>query len=146
MVREAIREFKPDLVYDRYNTFCTAAVDAARSAGIPVFVEINAPLAYERTAYERRTLRLNRLAKWYESRICNRANHLFAVSTPLKEFLVSEHGIPYSRITVIPNGANPQRFSPAKDGEQFKVDLGFSGKTVIGFVGILRPWHGVDLL
>ncbi len=145
-IQRAIRDFKPDFVYDRYNSFSSAAVEAARKCGIPVFVEVNAPVAYERVAYERRRLRLKRLAAWYERRICNRADHVFAVSTPLKDFLIHERSVPESNITVLPNGADPTEFDPSRSTNGLKQRLGIGGKTVIGFVGILRPWHGVELL
>lgn len=149
-IGRAIREFRPDLVYDRYNSFSTAAVDAARKAGVPVFLEVNAPVAFERTAYEHRPLHLARMAARLERRICNQANHVFAVSTPLKEFLVAERGVSAAQVTVIPNGVDPEKFLPASQDDQvrrkFKKRLGIDSRLVIGFVGILRPWHGIDLL
>ncbi|TWT81141.1 putative glycosyltransferase EpsD [Planctomycetes bacterium CA13] len=149
-VTRAINGFKPDLIYDRYNSFSTAAIDAAREANIPVFLEVNAPVSFERTAYERRPLRLARLATRFERRICNQADHVFVVSTPLKEFLVSQRGILPSRVTVIPNGVDPEKFSPTPPGSparrRQRKKLGIDSETVIGFVGILRPWHGLNLL
>ncbi len=145
-VAQAIREFQPDLIYDRYNTFSTAAIDAAKRARIPVFLEVNAPVAYERTKYERRPLWLKGLARRYERRICNAADHVFAVSTPLQEFLSSERGVPKSQITVIPNGVDPAKFNPSQTGNHIRQRLGIENKTVIGFAGILRPWHGIELL
>lgn len=142
----AIGEFQPDLIYDRYNSFSTAAVDAANNAKIPVFLEVNAPVAFERTAYERRPLRLSRLAQRFERRICNVADHVIAVSTPLKQFLMAERGVTESRITVIPNGVDPEKFKPLLIREGIKKRLGIENKTVIGFVGILRPWHGLEFL
>jgi glycosyltransferase involved in cell wall biosynthesis len=37
-------------------------------------------------------------------------------------------------------------FHPAIDGQEVRKRLGIERKTVIGFTGILRPWHGLDLL
>ncbi|MCS7466750.1 glycosyltransferase family 4 protein [Stieleria sp. ICT_E10.1] len=146
---QVIKEFQPDLIYDRYNTFCNAAVNAGRSAGIPVFLEVNSPLAYERVAHDR-GLFFPRLARQYESSICRLADHVFAVSTPLREFLISEHQLLDERVSVLPNGANPMTFSvgrSAKDRDLFRKSLGIpADSTVIGFTGILRPWHGVESL
>ncbi len=145
-IARAIGEFRPDLIYDRYNSYSTAAVDVGNKTGIPVFLEVNAPVAYERTEYERRPLRFSRLATRIERRVFNAADHVFAVSTPLKEFLVSQRGVLDSRVTIVPNGANSIQFSPAQSVGPVRRELGIEAKKVIGFAGILRPWHGLDLL
>jgi glycosyltransferase involved in cell wall biosynthesis len=50
------------------------------------------------------------------------------------------------RIRVIPNGVDLALFSRA-GGERVRAGLGLAGKTVVGFAGSLKPWHGVlDLL
>jgi glycosyltransferase involved in cell wall biosynthesis len=145
-IHRAIRDFQPDLIYDRYNSFCTAAIRAGQKFHIPVFLEVNAPLAYERSIYEGRKLRLSGLARRYERFICNSADHVFAVSTPLKEFLISDYAVSASRITVLPNGVDSRKFAHNISGEEVRRKLKIENKRVIGFVGILRPWHGLDML
>jgi len=145
-VSRAIRQFQPDFVYDRYNSYSTAAVGAARGHGVPVLLEVNSPVVFERRAYGTRPLLFPGLAKRCERWICSCADHVFAVSTPLKEFLVSDRGVPESNITVLPNAANPQAFDLALDGTPIRRQLDIGHRTVIGFVGILRPWHGLDIL
>ena len=71
-IRRAIREFKPDLVYERYNLFFPSGVRAARSAGVPVFLEVNAPLYEERSRFG--GLSLHRLAKWSEQYVWQNAD------------------------------------------------------------------------
>src|SRR5918999_2914698 len=46
-VEEAIERFRPDLIYERYALFRSEALQAARSAGTPLVVEVNAPLVEE---------------------------------------------------------------------------------------------------
>ncbi len=142
----AIREFQPDFIYDRYNSYNTAALRASRRTGLPIILEVNAPVAYERTAYEHLQLKFPRLARRYEKTICSSVDHVFVVSTPLKTYLVQERGVPAEKISVLPNGANPETFHPAIDGSAVRQRYQISDRIVIGFVGILRPWHGVDML
>jgi len=142
----AMRSFQPHFVYDRYNTYSTAAVEAGQRLAIPVLLEVNSPLALERIMYDRHRLRFPRLAQHYESRICNAADHVFAVSTPLRDFLVRHRSVPESKITVLVNGANPVKFAPGLPGTAIRERFGLGQRTVIGFVGCLRPWHGFDLL
>lgn len=145
-VSRAIRAFRPDFVYDRYNSYSTGAVTAARRAGIPVILEVNAPVAYERTAYENLPLKFPGLACKYEAKICGAADRIFTVSTPLRRFLIDERGVPDDRVSVLPNGANPTSFDPTLDGAPVRERYGIRAGVVMGFVGILRPWHGLDLL
>ena len=141
----AIAEWKPDFIYERYTLFNYAGVSAAGRARIPLVLEINAPLAYERAAYER--LALKRLARRAERQICSKADLTIAVSTPLKDYLVGE-GVAPERVLVVPNGADPAVFKPdAEAGLAIRSRYGIPADAiVIGFAGILRPWHGVDLV
>jgi hypothetical protein len=60
----AIRHSRPDLIYERYalNTFC--GVWASRRFGIPLVLEVNAPLCREQIALGR--LAFRRLARFSE--------------------------------------------------------------------------------
>ena len=145
-IMAAVRDFRPDVIYDRYNSYSTAAVRAARQAGLPLILEVNSPVAYERSVYENLQLKLPKLAQRYERNIMRAADRIFAVSTPLKQHLVEAVGVDEDKIRVLPNGADPVRFSPEVSGEVVRQRYGLSGRVVIGFVGILRPWHGVDML
>lgn len=145
-LERAASEFRPDFIYDRYNSFSTAGLHVARAHGIPLVLEVNAPVAYERTAYENKRLWLAGTATRYERFICTAADHVFVVSTPLEHFLVNERGVAPAKVTVLPNGANTETFRPDVSGEPVRAALGIGNRAVIGFVGILRPWHGVDML
>ncbi len=137
--------WKPDMLYERYSLFNYAGIAFARKEKIPLILEVNAPLAYEREKYEKLVLR--RLAKAFEQRVCQKASFVIAVSTPLKDYLV-EQGVSSHKIRVVPNGTDPELFQPNNAARKsLRQDLGVSDDTVvIGFVGILRPWHGVETL
>ena len=49
LLRQAIKLKKPDLIYERYslNTFC--GIWASKRFGIPLILEVNAPLYYEQS-------------------------------------------------------------------------------------------------
>ena len=134
----AIRTFRPDLVYDRYNIFNDSVVTAARRWGVPVFLEVNTPYAYQRRVYEK--LAFQRLASWMEARTWRRADRVLVVSTPLKEYVVGT-GIPGERVEVLPNGVDLDLFAPP-----VAAGSDASGVVTIGFVGSLRYWHGLELL
>jgi glycosyltransferase involved in cell wall biosynthesis len=145
MLRKHLQNWPADVLYERYTLFNHAGLAAARRTGRPLILEVNAPLAYERAVYER--LCLQRLARQCERALCSRADLVIAVSTPLKDYLV-EQGVTESRIVVLPNGVEPGRFCPeacARRAMRARLRIP-AHAVVVGFVGILRPWHGVELL
>jgi glycosyltransferase involved in cell wall biosynthesis len=140
-----IRSWRPDVLYERYALFNLAGVAAARRAAIPIVLEVNAPLAWERAHYERLSLR--RLATRCERLACAHADLVEVVSTPLKSHLV-ELGVPADRIAVVPNAADPSIFRPdpaARSAVRRALRIA-EDRVVIGFAGILRAWHGVELV
>jgi glycosyltransferase involved in cell wall biosynthesis len=145
LLTRQVNGWKPAFIYERYTLFNLAGLMAARRLGIPLVLEVNSPLAYERAQYE--TLRLKRAARFFERFLFRRAELVLAVSTPLKEYIIGQGASP-EKVVVMPNGTDPSFFRPdtfTRDQLRRRLDLPLNA-VVVGFVGILRPWHGVDLL
>lgn len=142
----AIRKERPAFIYDRYITFNAGPVLAAKFTGVPIFLEVNAPLALERSEEPDERLIFRRLAFAIERWVCTHASKTIVVSTPLRDYLVSV-GVPASQCLVMPNGVDPVAFSPRPKRTDLQRKLGISEEDiVVGFTGVLRPWHGLDLL
>lgn len=140
------RKRKPDFIYDRYITFNAGAIWAGRLYGIPVVLEVNAPLAFERSAESDERLFFKKLAFSLEKYICSHAGMTIVVSTPLKDYLEST-GVPVGKCFVMPNGVNQYTFTPKEKNSAIMKSLGIKDKSIIiGFTGILRPWHGLELV
>jgi glycosyltransferase involved in cell wall biosynthesis len=142
-LRRAITLRKPDLIYERYalNTFC--GIWASRQFGIPLILEVNAPLFYEQASLGRLVFR--RFARFAERWICSNSTRTIVVSHVMKEFL-TRNGVCGERIAVIPNGIDPYKFHPGISGNVIRQKYGLEGKLVIGFVGWFRTWHGLEML
>ena len=134
-----------DFVYERYTLFAVAGIDAARAHGVPHVLEVNAPLAEEQERM--RGLELKDLARSSERRIWNTTDAVIVVSQRLAE-TVAASGVPEARIHVLPNAVDPRQFTPgaAADTVPMHVRERVRGRCVIGFVGSLKPWHGVETL
>lgn len=128
-----------DAVYERLALFATGASRAARELAIPHVLEVNAPLADEASLW--RGLGDKAVAaKEAEAAVIASADAVLPVSTALARHAV-RLGAASGRVRVVPNAVDPALFSPApraprRAGEPFTV----------GFVGSLKPWHGLDLL
>jgi glycosyltransferase involved in cell wall biosynthesis len=70
---------------------------------------------------------------------CRRSS-LVTVATPR---LSRTYGVPNSKIRVVPNGVDTLLFKPG-NMEEAKAKFGVQGKTVIGYVGVLREWVDID--
>lgn len=104
---------------------------------------MNAPLAYEQE--KTRGMEMKALAAETERRIFREAGRVIVVSRQLQEFVAS-CGVPSSRIQILPNSVDPQRFAKARGDRSVRTQHRLDGKRVIGFVGSLKPWHGTETL
>jgi glycosyltransferase involved in cell wall biosynthesis len=137
----AAAEFKPDVIYERYNLFLLAGLMLKRRTGLPLLLEVNAPLAQERGKFG--GLGLPRLARWAEAKAWCGADFVL----PVTEVLAAEvraAGVPAERIVVIPNGINEAHFAAAPTQADAKQRLGWPQALVLGFTGFVRDWHGMD--
>lgn len=141
-----ILRFKPNFIYDRYITFNAGPVLAAKMLRVPVFLEVNAPLALERSIEPDERLVFRSIALCIEKWVCSNSTRTLVVSTPLKNYLESI-GVPKGQCVVMPNGVDPVRFSPRSENPHLLSKLSIpKGDFVVGFTGVLRAWHGLDLL
>lgn len=137
----AAREFKPDVIYERYNLFLLAGLMLKWRTGLPLLLEVNAPLAQERGNFG--GLALPRLARWAEAKVWRGADFVLPVTQVLAR-LIGERGVPAERIVVIPNAINEAHFASAPSPDEAKQRLGWPGALVLGFTGFVRDWHGMD--
>jgi glycosyltransferase involved in cell wall biosynthesis len=134
-LRRACREFRPDLIYERYNLFYLAGHWLAGQTGLPYFLEVNSPLAQERTQHG--TLRLQRLAHLLERRVWRSATRVLPVTQALAD-IIAAAGVARNRLHIVPNGVVLDRFPVAPPRG--------AGTVTLGFVGFVRDWHGMDAL
>jgi len=137
-LKAAYESFHPDVLYERYNLFSLPGLWLKWRVGIPYLVEINAPLARERSTHG--GLKLKALAYWCERAVWRGADMTFPVTEVLADW-VRRAGVPENRIMVVPNGINRERFSVQSEVGQTGLKL--AGKIVLGFVGFIREWHGL---
>jgi glycosyltransferase involved in cell wall biosynthesis len=137
----SIRRNRPDVIYERYNLFLPSGVWASRLFRLPLLLEVNAPLFDERSRFGRVALR--RLARWSEVHAWRAASMVLPVTRVLAD-RVCQAGVPSGRIMVVPNGINGQEFTVLPPRDEAKQALGLAGRFVIGFVGFMREWHGLE--
>ncbi len=141
-VQECLRRlhmrWRIDVIYERYSLWGFAGLAFAREHGIPFVLEVNAPLRIEQARF--RTLHNAVLAEALESQLFQLADRVVVPSSALREYVI-ERGARSGRVRVVPNAADPTFFRrPAPANGLLAGKDGF----VVGFLGSLKPWHGMD--
>ncbi|MCC6989025.1 MAG: glycosyltransferase family 4 protein [Acidobacteria bacterium] len=142
-LRQRFEHDPPDVVYERASLFGIAGLTFAREIGVPHLLELNAPLADEQQRY-RQGGALRELADTSEAWLLTGTDAVLAVSAPLADQVVAR-GVDRARVHVVANGVDTTRFHPGGD-HGVRARYGLGDRPVLGFVGGLRPWHGVETL
>ena len=142
-VRRAIRTLAPAFLYKRHARNDVAALWAARRAGVPAVLEVNC--LFTGPGYrEFEPLALEPVAVRFERRALGLAGVRLAVSSPLARLITGLAGVD---AVVLPNGADPARFDPGRvSADHVRARHGLGSSTVVGWTGVLREWHGLELL
>lgn len=140
LIRAVWRE-RPDAVYERYNLFMLAGLWVRRLTGVPLLLEVNAPIFEERAEHD--GLALKGLARWCQAAVWRGADRVLPVTEVLADY-VRAAGVAEARISVIANGSNPEQLAKAPDAATAKQRLGLQSRLVLGFTGFVRAWNRLD--
>jgi glycosyltransferase involved in cell wall biosynthesis len=128
-----------DLVYERYSLWGRAATTWAAANGVPAVLEVNAPLVDEQA--EHRVLVDRAGAERVARQTLGSATAVVCVSDPVAAW-ACYHGADTTRVHTLPNGVDTTRVVPSSD----PVTPADAAAFTVGFVGTLKPWHGVETL
>lgn len=154
-VAKELDRLRPDFVYERYAFGNAGGVLAARARAIPIYVEVNSPMALELS--HTRGIRFPELARRSERFVLTRATRVLCVTQVLADLLEAD-GIPSERMLVTPNGVDLEAYAEPFDpsaraeaeqllglGQAASAETGAARGCVLGFVGYYRDWHRLDL-
>ncbi len=126
-----------DLVYERYALWGRTATAWARRHGVRSLVELNAPLIDEQRTHRELVHEVG--ATDVARSVLSTADGVACVSEGVAGWAAAL--VPDAALVVVPNGVDTRAVTPAP-GEV----TGRTGPFTIGFVGTLKPWHGVEHL
>ena len=130
-----LQRHEVDAVLERYSLNSGPARRATARMGIPLALEINAPLALEASRY--RGLRNLDEALVNEELCIRDADAVVTVSRPLAAY-VRKYS-PKGPVAIVPNAVDPRLFAGRKP-----ASLPVPAWSVcVGFVGSMKPWHGI---
>jgi glycosyltransferase involved in cell wall biosynthesis len=142
-LEEQIANFQPDIIYERITYLQSSGIRASQKMGVKHIAEFNAPYPEERISFSGKTLLLAK-AKSVEREILLKTYGAAVVSSALKDHLVNVCPSVKDRLKVIPNAVAPIEL-PIYSIESQPYQY-LKNELVIGFVGSIFPYHGVDVL
>ena len=128
-----------DIIYERYSLWSFSAMEYAKSNNISSILEVNSPLIEEQIKY--RYLKNQYDAQVTTKMVFNNAKIIVAVSNGIASYLYNNYPSLKDKIHVVPNGVNAKFFNP-DHVKKIKFDPYFT----IGFIGSMKPWHGLLIL
>jgi glycosyltransferase involved in cell wall biosynthesis len=147
ILQAKLAEFEPDLIYERGAYFQLSGVKVADKVGIKHILESNSPYLEESAVFERSRGFLHSAALKAERELLEKSDKVLVVSSALKEHFVKKHEINPNKILVTPNCINLEIVKvDAKLKLEISENYDLQNKIVIGFVGSIFPYHGVDNL
>lgn len=144
---EVIRREKPGYVHGR-STYQIAlpALIAAKKNGVPFVYEVSGlwEVVHEsRNSAAQRKHETERIRN-FETMTALHADLVFTLTAAMKEELVSR-GVDRSKIEILPNCVDPEKFRPKGKSREILGQLGISDDTVvIGYVGSFQDYEGLD--
>ncbi|KAA0228800.1 glycosyltransferase family 1 protein [candidate division KSB1 bacterium] len=141
-----LKRQKPDVFFNRLEFYYFSGSWLSRLLNLPLVVEADCPPTFEHnTFYGKDYLHLGKLPARIELANLRAADAVIVISNVLKNYYI-EHGIPAGKMHVIPNAADPQKFRPLPRDREFVQKYNLAGKTVVGWVGALVGWTGIENL
>lgn len=140
-------DLRPAVVMAASNHACALpALIAARRLGLPMVYDMRGFWELSRAAREPGFLGAPqyRYERWLETQAARQADHVFTLSQPMRQTLVSR-GVAAERVTFLPNGCNPDSFGPAGRGRRLAAELELpEGVPVIGYTGSFPAYEGLE--
>lgn len=86
-----------------------------------------------------------RAARALETAVLRRAAAAVTICEGLRRELAPRVGDP-RRLFVVPNGVEPEAFTPRPRSDADVARFGLAGKEVVGYLGTFQPYEGLDVL
>jgi len=145
---ELAREHRPALIHAASNHWNgLTAVKTARRLGIPSIYEVRGLWEVTRGSRNPEWAQSNmfKYIARMEADAARGATRVFAITEALRDEMISR-GVDGDKISIIPNGVDTSRFTPIPRDEELASQLGVAGKSVIGYVGSVLDYEGIELM
>lgn len=146
--RQCAKERRFDILHERYVLYSIGGVLASRRSGIPLVLEVNAPLIEELALFNVKLRFLDKKCAAYYTKLCfGHATAIIAVSNMIRDYLINRWDVDPEKIYVIPNAADTDFSVKRIDGDNTRSKYSIAPTDpVVVFIGSMKKWHGIDIL
>jgi glycosyltransferase involved in cell wall biosynthesis len=143
----AVRRFNPDVLHAHLHEGIAVGAALRRRFGIPLVADLQGSLTAELIDHQFLAARgpltglVRRVERWLV-----RQPDAVLVSARNGLPLLASLGASEDRLEWLPDGADLERFYPARPDPALRARLGLGDAPVVVFLGLLTPYQGVDLL
>jgi glycosyltransferase involved in cell wall biosynthesis len=146
-LENTIKEFKPDFIYERCYYLQLSGVKIAKKYNLAHVMEINSPYVNQTNFLENSRSYLEKYARHIERKQLSGTDLPLAVVGPLREYFCERYDIDPDKFLITHDAFNRANIQLNTNNQQKIVkQYGLSGKRVIGYVGSIFEWHGLDKL
>jgi len=143
----AIQKFNPDMVYERSAWMSNGSIHVLKSFNIKHVVEINAPFEEEVKSFEKAPSFIAFIGKKKLKLLLQSADLVLPITSSLQTYLIERYELSSSKCVVVPNAIEKHEIQITDSRvEEIRRNLDLTNKIVVGFVGSIFPYHGVDRL
>lgn len=147
-LQELAKRERPAIIHAASNHWNgLTAVAAANELGVPSIYEVRGLWEVTRGSRNPEWTKSNMfhyIARM-EADAARGATKVFTITNALREEMIAR-GVDGDKITVLPNGVDSSRFTPIGRDEALAHQLGVHDKTVIGYIGSILDYEGLELL
>lgn len=124
-----------------------SVVEAGRALGVPSIYEVRGLWEVTRASRnpELAESDMFRFMSRMETDAARGATRVLAITGALRDELI-RRGVDEEKITLVPNGVDTARFVPRERNMRLARELGLEGRVVIGYVGSILNYEGIDLM
>lgn len=146
-VLRAIREWRPQVLHAHLHEGAFIGTLARRFTGLPVVADLQGSLTEELIDHDvlARNGMLTAATRRFERWLVAQPDVLL-VSSAAASGLVADANTASDRVVALPDGADLDVFRPVPRDPVLAHRLRLHGRRVVGFLGVLTPYQGVDAL
>ncbi len=143
---EQAKKLRPALIHSASNHVVgMAGAQVAKSLGVPSVYEMRGlwhmSRAAKQPAYQ--DSEHYRMVEGLEVQAAHESDHVFAITEAIRKLLI-DAGVSAAKISLLPNAVDSEQFRPCVRHAGLEKTLGLQGKVVIGFLGSMKAYEGLD--
>jgi len=146
-LEEAIKKYEPDFIYERTNYLQLSGIKEAKKYGIVHVSEINTPYVDQQNYLSKSRSYLEKYARGIEKKQLQGTDLALAVVGPLQDHFCSLYDLDPGKFLITHDAFDKDTIRLNPENQQ-KIERQYKlfDKRLIGYVGSIFEWHGLDKL